>query len=519
MWGWTQRVARPVVLALTTLAALVICCFHAAVAGSDTVPASGIGYLCVTAALFSCGVAFWTRTGSVQGALHFRWTLISAGAFAASIGYLPSFTEAIFHTGQARLLQTVCFNASEAFYMLAIVLFFAGVTRSIVIVDMLQALLFVVLRFNVIYSPVTFDHFTPAHLVIGQFLALFLFLVAVIACLGAASPAELTFLRTLSWFFGIRLLDFFLSNQVSYAWLHHINCGLWDVPGPILLFGFALYLLFTRHFAESEAPQTVPLRAPTAAVRSLMPSFLAFLNLILGLMTLIISVRLAAIAISASLVCYVLRNVLVQAQVAKEKTILQNRNHQLEGLATRDPLTGIGNRRSLAAAYNRLQLPAASPTLSLLLIDIDFFKQANDNHGHQHGDKVLVSLAKQLESLAAGFPGSRSVRMGGDEFAVLLLGVSPHQASSLAEALRFQFSAMAFEAGKGTVSLSIGIMSLQTARDLPLETLISCADRALYRAKLLGRNRVEAQPVWEPGSALDDPTALQARLALQRATS
>ena len=79
-----------------------------------------------------------------------------------------------------------------------------------------------------------------------------------------------------------------------------------------------------------------------------MPSFLAFVNLMLGVFLLRVSFGLAAAAISVSLVCYVARTVLLQAQAAQEKSFLESRNEQLEGLAIRDPLTGIGNRRSLA---------------------------------------------------------------------------------------------------------------------------------------------------------------------------
>ena len=79
-----------------------------------------------------------------------------------------------------RGLQTACFNSSEALYMLAVVLFFAGGARLVLIVDMQQAILFVVLRFNLIYSPVTRDHFTLYHLFVGQLMALGLCVVAMV---------------------------------------------------------------------------------------------------------------------------------------------------------------------------------------------------------------------------------------------------------------------------------------------------------------------------------------------------
>jgi len=510
-----ERASRPAILILATLAAVLDSSIHAAVAPANNARAAAIGYLCLALALFGCAVAFRARARSTHGTLRIRWFLVAGGALASALGFAPSFAEVVLSTGPARLLQTPLFNTSEAFFLLAIVLFSAGVARPIVIVDMLQAALFVVLRFNLAYSPATRDHFALNHLLISQLMALFLFLAAVVACLGAASRDELKLLRLFAWFFGLRLIAYFTADQVSYVWFQHIHCSTWDVLGTALLSGFALYLLYTSRAATEEFEATEPLRPPSVIVRSLMPSFLALVNLMLGLFVLRISVPMASVAITLSLVCYVLRTVLLQAQTVREKTLLESRNEHLEGLAVRDPLTGIGNRRSLAGAYNRLRDLPGGESLSIFLMDIDCFKQVNDCHGHLHGDKVLIGLARELERLGVGIAGSHCARLGGDEFALLLPGVSHQQAFELAEELRQRFSARAFKAADGTVTLSIGVASLDQARDLPLESIVSYADDALYRAKLLGRDRVEAQPVWEPGMAAGDPAAPMLRVALQ----
>ena len=499
-WTGTGHGARTAP-ALASGFAVLVCVTHAAVAGANTPRAAAIGYLCDALILFLCAVAFRMRARAAQGRLRMRWYLIGGATLAASIGFVPSFTEVFLHSGALRQMQTSCFNASEALYMLAAVLFFAGVARSIVVVDLLQALLFVVLRFNLAYSPFTLDHFTHIHLLIAQLVALFLFLVTLVACLGAASRAELRFLRALSWFFGLRLIAYFTADQVSYIWMAYQNCSLWDVTGNVLLAGFALHLLWARAGAEAVTEETAALRRRSVTVRSLMPSFLALVNLMLGLFLLRLSLRLAAAAIAVSVVCYVTRTVLLHAQAVEENAQLESRNEHLAGLATCDPLTGIGNRRSLAGVYARLQAEAGDKGLSLLLLDIDAFKLANDRHGHLYGDRVLVALARQLEGMAASVAGSHCARFGGDEFALLLPEVDGQQASALAEELRASFGAHAFEPENARASLSVGVASLEAARNLPLETLVAWADKALYRAKLLGRNRVEVQPVWEAEDA------------------
>lgn len=497
--GATAQRFTPTLAALATVGLVLVCCTHALFASANTVRAAGLGYLCDALVFFGCAAAFRRRALAVAGTLRMRWNLIAGAALAASIGFVPSFTEIFLHSGTLRELQTSCFNLSEALYILAAVLFFAGVARSIVVLDLLQVLLFVVLRFNLAYSPLTRDHFTHIHLLVGELVALFLFLIALVACLGAASQAELEFLRTLSWFFGLRLIAYFTADQVSYVWMGFQHCSLWDVVGSVLLAGFAVRLLQTRGTAQATVEESAALRRRSVTVRSLMPSFLALVNLTLGLFLLRLSLSLAAGAIALSVVCYVARTALLHAQAVDEKARLVRRNEHLEGLAICDPLTGIGNRRSLAGVYTRLQAGAGDKGLALLLMDIDAFKQANDRHGHLHGDRVLVTLARKLEGLAASVTGSHCARFGGDEFALLLPDISPEQASEIAEELRAQFGAHDFEAENTRASLSIGVASLAAARDLPLETLVSWADKALYRAKLLGRDRVEVQPLWETG--------------------
>jgi diguanylate cyclase (GGDEF)-like protein len=125
--------------------------------------------------------------------------------------------------------------------------------------------------------------------------------------------------------------------------------------------------------------------------------------------------------------------------------------------------------------------------LAVILIDIDFFKSVNDQHGHQVGDQVLIAMANVLRA------GTRQVdvvgRWGGEEFLVVCRDTDLNGATMLAEKLRTLIATEHFPV-VGSKTASFGVASLR-ADDTP-HTLVSCADEALYRAKNAGRNRVKA---------------------------
>jgi len=185
---------------------------------------------------------------------------------------------------------------------------------------------------------------------------------------------------------------------------------------------------------------------------------------------------------------------------------LRELNADLERLAMVDPLTGVANRRyfyqraaiEIGAAHRR-----RSP-LACLMLDIDFFKSVNDEHGHAAGDQVLKRVA---EICAAGIrPYDLLGRLGGEEFAVLLPDADPATAGMIAERLRVAISASpALVDGVALpVTVSIGVSVLAPA-DAAIDPLLDRADRALYQAKNSGRDRVA-------GPCLDQPAALAAGL-------
>jgi diguanylate cyclase (GGDEF)-like protein len=172
---------------------------------------------------------------------------------------------------------------------------------------------------------------------------------------------------------------------------------------------------------------------------------------------------------------------------------------RLQREASTDALTGLHNRREFEGGMvremeraRRLRVP-----LSLALVDIDFFKRINDQHGHDVGDRVLREVAATLQ---AGIRRSDLVaRIGGEEFALVLLGTGPPGAWVLLERLREAVAALRVPAGGAAVgcTISIGITD-RVDDDADWATLYKRADQALYAAKQGGRDRVVEAPPPEP---------------------
>ncbi len=166
-------------------------------------------------------------------------------------------------------------------------------------------------------------------------------------------------------------------------------------------------------------------------------------------------------------------------------------------LAEHDSLTGLHNRRSFNRQLERLWRQALrdNQPLALLLCDIDHFKAYNDRYGHQAGDNVLQRVGTVL-SEAARRPLDMSVRLGGEEFAVLLYDINEDQARQRAETLRASLEYLDIRHERSDtarmVTMSIGVACLRPAEGGELAQLYEHADRALYEAKAFGRNQVVA---------------------------
>jgi len=157
--------------------------------------------------------------------------------------------------------------------------------------------------------------------------------------------------------------------------------------------------------------------------------------------------------------------------------------------AQQDPLTGLGNRRALERwlAEHGPRVERGEP-LSLVLMDLDHFKQINDRHGHDTGDEVLRRVAELIRRHCRG--GDLAARYGGEEFLLALAGAPPSEAVLVAERVRESVAAHGWPAVRPglAVTVSIGVTHAAEAGDAP--GLLTLADQRLYRAKIEGRNRV-----------------------------
>ncbi len=184
-------------------------------------------------------------------------------------------------------------------------------------------------------------------------------------------------------------------------------------------------------------------------------------------------------------------------QVQHLNSQLREANEKLQQLSTEDSLTGLYNRRyfdqrvpeevARTQRYNR--------DLSLAMIDIDFFKDYNDNVGHLAGDKALSAIGRII--LTSIRETDLAFRYGGEELSIIMPETTPESATSVGERIRGAVEKCVFEGeslqpnGKLTVSIGVAVLKNGSSN---FEDFVSAADKALYKAKAIGRNRLVALP-------------------------
>jgi diguanylate cyclase (GGDEF)-like protein len=172
---------------------------------------------------------------------------------------------------------------------------------------------------------------------------------------------------------------------------------------------------------------------------------------------------------------------------------LETRNAELERLANTDYLTNLYNRRRFFLSAEKMYTESllTGYPISFTLLDLDFFKQVNDTHGHMIGDQVLVHVAGLIRKFCR--ENDMVARYGGEEFAILHPNTGGPAALQVVEEIRINVEETPFVSEKDEIGMtfSAGIVDAKTCVDCPrIDDVLALADKALYRAKHVGRNRV-----------------------------
>jgi diguanylate cyclase (GGDEF)-like protein len=174
---------------------------------------------------------------------------------------------------------------------------------------------------------------------------------------------------------------------------------------------------------------------------------------------------------------------------------LENDNNQLRNLALIDELTGIANRRSfrnfIDLAYEALD--KENINFSVIMIDIDYFKEYNDHYGHIEGDKILIAVANEINSVVSN-PLEFVVRWGGEEFLYAAFNKSNRYVQGVAEIIRKKYLILKYphkySLANEYLSLSIGTYTTEIHNMSDVAHVIDVADKMMYRAKESGRNKI-----------------------------
>jgi diguanylate cyclase (GGDEF)-like protein len=186
--------------------------------------------------------------------------------------------------------------------------------------------------------------------------------------------------------------------------------------------------------------------------------------------------------------------VIVRVRVSNHLELKRVRD-ELAELTVTDALTGLSNRRRLEQSLNveTARLVRTGDFLSVIMLDIDFFKQFNDTYGHPAGDRCIIMVAAALNR-AVRRAGDLSARYGGEEFACILPGVDHESAMGVARTIRDQVHGLGIPHTGSTVdayvTVSLGVATARCMLGMAPELWIKAADRQLYLAKAAGRNNV-----------------------------
>jgi len=206
-----------------------------------------------------------------------------------------------------------------------------------------------------------------------------------------------------------------------------------------------------------------------------------------------INLAIMILFFSAYLIIITYRGNLEYWDALENEHLLEIKSRELAHLSNTDVLTGLFNRRFFDQALDlEWKRSGRNKTiLSVILFDIDYFKNINDSFGHQAGDEYLAKTAEAMMSVFKR-DGDIVARYGGEEFIVLLPEINADHASLLAEQVRQKIEALIvdYQDQKARTTISAGIMCCTADFNTRSDYIVACADKALYQAKQSGRNRI-----------------------------
>jgi diguanylate cyclase (GGDEF)-like protein len=184
----------------------------------------------------------------------------------------------------------------------------------------------------------------------------------------------------------------------------------------------------------------------------------------------------------------------LHSELAEQRTQLEGLNHDLAAIVRRDPLTGVGSRQALQEDLRLLdeQVKRYGGGYCIALLDVDLFKSYNDTYGHQAGDKALHAVALELSHQAR--TGDAIYRYGGEEFLCIFPEQSLGAGTQAVQRMRMAVEGLGLphvSNAQGVLTVSAGLAVLDPERPRSASEVFKEADDGLYRAKELGRNRVE----------------------------
>jgi diguanylate cyclase (GGDEF)-like protein len=452
----------------------------------------------ILAPLLALAACLWRLLTSSYTRL--LWAFFSAGLFLWSCGMLLSAWEDLFqHTP-----FSLAFFSDFVYFLYGIPILLAISTPAenarlsvFIWIDGLQAMLTACLVYVVVFSVVPFSHGISPPISVHALTLTYDFenlILAVAATLRFLSQPEESderlFYRILGAFLWVYAITAGIYNHISSITEGHSLDILVGVP-------FLVVTVFAISSSKENlrAAHVSPKKPLAIFIDNSSPIFYALALSSLGLAVIRAHFYLGVATVILTLAIYGIRVVTLQLRYMQSQQALQKARDRLEDLSLRDALTGVANRRSFDQAFSAEWHRALRKQhrISLLLIDIDFFKALNDAHGHVYGDQCLVKIAAAMQSVVAR-SGDLLARYGGEEFAVILPGTGRSGAELLASKLHDAVRSLRIENETSIGSfatVSIGAACEESPQTSSASGLIEAADSALYRAKLNGRDRLE----------------------------